>query len=221
MKLKRRPRAVIFDLDGTLLDTEPLYTEATQQVVGQFGARFEWELKARTMGGDAVQGAKLVIEELGIPLSVPDYLAQRAAILKRLFERPPVIPGAPQLVERLRAAALPLAVGTSSVKELCQIKRRSHAWLQEIEVFVCGDDPEVRARKPSPDIFLTAARRLNMPPQDCLVFEDSPAGVQAALNAGMQVIALPAPQLGPDAVAAADWVLTHYDEAQLSDLGLT
>jgi pseudouridine 5'-phosphatase len=216
----RRPLAVIFDLDGTLLDTEPLYTQSTQDIAARYGKRFDWELKRLTMGGDAEFGARLVVERLGLPLSPESYLQQRYAILKRLFVQAPAMPGAEECVARLHQHGVAVAIGTSSFSELCDIKWAHHPWLSTIPVRVCGDDPEVTARKPAPDIFLIAARRLGIAPQECVVFEDSPAGVAAARAAGMRVIALRAPQLDARYVADADAIINHFDELDWALLGL-
>ncbi|MEN9580381.1 MAG: hypothetical protein RJA70_3390 [Pseudomonadota bacterium] len=219
MQLLRRPKAAIFDLDGVLLDTEPLYTLATQRIVRRYDKVFGWDLKARTLGGDAAYGARLVIDALELPMTPEEYLRERVTILRELFVDPSPIRGAPEWVSTLKSAGMKIAVGTSSYRELCDIKWRNHPWLQEFAVFVCGDDKEVRACKPSPDIFLTAARRLNVPPADCVVFEDSPAGVTAARSAGMQVIALPDPALDRGLVSHADLVLGGYGELSLATLG--
>jgi pseudouridine 5'-phosphatase len=216
----RRPRAVIFDLDGTLLDTEPLYTQSTQTIAARYGKQFDWELKRQTMGGDAEFGARLVVEQLGLPLSPQSYLVERYAILKGLFLQAPAMPGAEACVARLRQHGVSVAIGTSSFAELCAIKWAHHPWLSTIPIRVCGDDPEVTARKPAPDIFLIAARRLGIAPRDCVVFEDSPAGVAAARAAGMRVIALKAPQLDARYVADADAVINHFDELDWAMLDL-
>lgn len=214
-----RPAAAILDLDGTLLDTEPLYTQATQQIAARFGKTFDWELKSRTLGGDAHFGAELVIGELSLPLSVDQYLKQREVLLTRLFGAAPAISGAEQLVTSLQARGIACAVGTSSLRHLCDIKVPPHPWVGALPVFVCGDDPEVTARKPSPDIFLVAAKRLGVSPADCVVFEDSPAGVQAAISAGMRVIVRKVPELSAESVADADLVLEHYSDTLLDELG--
>lgn len=211
---------MIFDLDGVLLDTEPLYTEATQRIVGQYAKTFDWELKARTLGGDAEYGARLVVAELNLPLTPEAYLEERTSILRDLFADAPAVTGAEEWVATLLASGVSVAVGTSSYRELCDIKLRNHAWLREIGVFVCGDDPSVQRCKPSPDIFMVAASRLGVAADDCLVFEDSPAGVTAARAAGMQVIALPDLRLNRHLVSHADLILDGYAELSLATLGL-
>ncbi len=218
--LSRRPRAVLFDLDGVLLDTEPLYTQAAQSVVSRFGASYGWDLKRQSMGRDARVGARLVIDTLNLPLTVEAYLTQRAEVLRQLFERTPAMPGAERFVQQLTQQRVPFAIGTSSERKLCELKFSAHPWLRAFQTVVCGDDPEITACKPAPDIYLAAADKLDVSPVDCLVFEDSPAGVQAARRAGMQVIAIPAPQLPRADVARADAIITGFEQLDLASLGL-
>ena len=182
---------VLFDLDGVLLDTERLYTEATQAIVGRFGKTFTWAIKRDAMGRDALLSARIVLERLGVPLSPEEFLAERAPILEALVTRCRAMEGAEAFVETLRRRGIPIAVATSSDRPLYERKVRAHPWFALFDAVVCGDDPRVLAKKPAPDIFLVAARELGASPAQCLVFEDSPAGVEAALAAGMRVVALP------------------------------
>jgi len=92
----------IFDLDGTLLDTEPLYTQAGQAVIAPFGKTFDPELKKRTMGGDSRTSAAIIIEHYGLPLSVEEFLSQRQEILLKLFPGAPEIVGAAQRLDQGR-----------------------------------------------------------------------------------------------------------------------
>jgi pseudouridine-5'-monophosphatase len=219
-RLPRPATAVIFDLDGVLLDTEPLYTLAANRVLEPFGGQFDWALKSQTMGKDARVGAQIVIDAFDLPLSVDSYLHQRAAVLHELFVTTPAIPGAESWVALLNEASVPLAVATSSTRELCDIKWARHPWIKCIDPITCGDDPAVKTLKPAPDIYLEAARRLGIAAEQCLVFEDSPAGVQAALAAGMLVVALKAPELPAELVSDAHCVVSSYDELTLPSLGL-
>ncbi len=220
MSLPRRPRAAIFDLDGVLLNTEPLYTQATQQIAQRHGKQFTWELKRQTMGGDAVMGARLVLEALELPMTVHEYLDERLVLLEKLFESAPAMPGVERWIELLQSRGLRVAVGTSSIRPLCEIKWATHPWLRQLDPKVCGDDPEVKRRKPAPDIFLIAASRLGVAPTECVVFEDSPAGVSAARAAGMQVIAIKAEELDRSFLEHADVVVDGYHQLSLETLGL-
>jgi pseudouridine 5'-phosphatase len=214
------PTHAIFDLDGTLLDTEPFYTQAAQAVVERFGKVFDWELKREVMGGGPLAGAAVVVERLGLPISAEEYLTQREAILLTLFAAARPLAGVDALVEALHARGLPLAIGTSSSRRLCDLKLSAQGFAHRFGVVVCSDDPEVRSAKPAPDIFLTAAARLGAAPECCVVFEDTPKGVQAALAAGMQAIAVPDPRMPREDFAGALRIYGSLAEVQLADLGL-
>jgi pseudouridine-5'-monophosphatase len=203
--------SVLFDLDGVLLDTEPLYTEATQAIVGRYGKTYDWSLKRHTMGRDARLTAHFILERLGVPLSADEFLSARAPILEALLASSPVMRGAERFVRGLRADGVPIAVATSSERRLFDLKTRPHAFFDAFGAVVCGDDPRVTAKKPAPDIFLAAARDLGAEPSRCIVIEDSPAGVAAALAAGMRVIAMPDPAMSTDHFRDAHRVVSGYD----------
>ncbi len=210
---------VLFDLDGVLLDTERLYTEATQAVVGRYGKTYTWAIKRDAMGRDAHVSARIVLERLGIPLSSDAFLAERNAILEGLAAQCRALDGAEAFVRLLVAKGVPVAVATSSDRRLYELKVRPHPWFDLFGAVVCGDDPRVLAKKPAPDIFLVAAKDLGAEPGRCLVFEDSLAGVEAALAAGMRVIALPDPAAGPEHrehYRSAERILEGWGDASLS-----
>lgn len=215
-------RAVIFDMDGVLLDTEPLYTRVIAEVAARFGKTYDWTLKRQVMGRGPVEGARLLIAALELPLSAEELFALQDPLLERAFENVPPLPGAPELVRELAARGTRLAIATSSRARMFARKSAPHAWFSLFESVVCGDDPGVLAWKPAPDIYLAAAERLGVPPEECLVVEDAPAGVLAGKRAGMRVFALPDPELGDELVADADRVVHDYAElreAVLAALG--
>jgi pseudouridine-5'-monophosphatase len=203
---------VIFDLDGVLLDTEKLYTQATQAVVGEFGKTFDWALKSRMMGRHELEASRLLVTELGLPISAEEYLQRQLPIALALFRTAEEIPGAQAFVASLRERGLVLAVGTSSSRKLYDLKTSHHAWFQHFSAVVGGDHPEVHELKPAPDIFLAAARAIGAPPEACLVIEDSPAGVSAARAAGMSVVAIPDAALTDDRFSHADLIVRSYQE---------
>jgi HAD superfamily hydrolase (TIGR01509 family) len=100
------------------------------------------------------------------------------------------MPGAEALIRRCHQLAVPMALATSSARAAVALKAAPHDWLGLIEIRVHGDDPELGAGKPAPDVFLLAARRLAVDPRQCWAFEDSPAGAQAAAAAGCRVYVL-------------------------------
>lgn len=193
--LARAPRCVLFDLDGTLLDTEPLYTEAAQAVVGRFGKVYDWSIKKHTVGGDARVGAAYTIAQLNLPLTPEEYLRERDVVLHVLFANAPAAAGAVTLVRALHQQGARLAIATSSERKLCERKLAPHPWASCFEAIVCADDPGIGAAKPAPDLFLGAARALGAAPEHCLVVEDAPNGVRAARAANMPVIAVVDPHM--------------------------
>jgi pseudouridine 5'-phosphatase len=209
---------VIFDLDGVLLDTEPIYTLATQRIAAQWGKAYGWELKAELMGRSPLEGAHRIVESLGLPIAPEEYIRQRNLIVEQMFPAAPPIEGAPELVARLARLGIPLAIATSSERRLFALKARNHAWLGMVRIVVCGDDPGAGRHKPAPDIFLAAAAALGADPARCLVFEDSPAGVAAARAAGAQVVARVDPHLDLDRFLEADLVVRSYAELDVDGL---
>jgi pseudouridine 5'-phosphatase len=218
--LRRKPSHVIFDLDGVLLDTEPLYTRATQQIVGEYGKVFDWSVKGGMIGRGPLDGARYLVDALELPLEPEEYLARCNPLLAVLFPSVGEIPGAREFVLSLAARGVPMAVATSAEAALTRLKLQRHAWFDAFGAIVSGDDPRIRRAKPAPDIFLVAAAELGAEPEACLVFEDSPAGVEAALAAGMQVIALPDPALDTSRFAGAERVVRSFSVLSPSDLGL-
>jgi pseudouridine-5'-monophosphatase len=219
--LARHPSAVVFDMDGVLLDTECLYTEATQQIVGRFGQTFDWTIKGNMIGRPARDSARYLVETLALPLAPEEYLREREALFATLMPTAEAMPGARALTAALHARGVPLAVATSSARPLFELKTTRHReWFADFDVVVTGDDPRVARGKPAPDIYLLAAHELGIAPARCLAIEDAPAGIEAARAAGMQVVAVPDPALGRDRVAAADLVLPSLLGLRPEDLGL-
>lgn len=207
--------AVIFDMDGVLLDTEKLYTEATLRVLEPYGKQFDWSIKSRMMGRAPLVSAQVLIEALDLPLTAEEFLEAKRPWLERLFPTCEPMAGAVELVERLSARGLPLAVATSSERTYFERKTQNHPWFARFHAVICGSDPEVERHKPAPDIFLAAARRLGMKPEACLVFEDSVAGVEGALAAGAKVVAIPAPQADRALFRGAHWVVESLRDVVL------
>ncbi len=129
-------------------------------------------------------------------------------MINALFQSATPMPGAPELTQRLVALGIPHAVASSSSRRTFEIKTEAHAgWFAGFSTVVLGDDPEVHEGKPAPDIFLVAAQRMGARPEQCLVVEDSPAGIAAARAAGMAVLAVPDPNMDPALFISADLVL--------------
>jgi pseudouridine-5'-monophosphatase len=214
------PTHVIFDLDGTLLQTEELYTIASQAIAGRYGKVYDWEIKRHVIGGGARVGARFVVDALKLPITAERYLSEREHLLRELCRTVAPTAGAAHLVEALHRRGIPLAIGTSSTRELAELKLSAQPFAARFQAMACSDDPGVTAAKPAPDVFLLAAERLGADPKGCLVFEDTPKGVAAARAAGMQVIAIPDPRMDRSDFEHAQLVLHSLEQVTLQILGL-
>lgn len=214
-------KAVIFDMDGVLLDTEPIYTDVTQAVLNDFNKRFEWSLKAKMIGRNNIEAATILIEELKIPITPQAFLDRQEIYFNKMFPRCEPMPGVVDFVKQLKERDIPMAVATSSSNHFFTIKTERHRdWFQLFSTIVTGDDSEVKACKPAPDLFLTAANRLKVEPENCLVFEDAVTGIQAGKTAGMSVIAIPDEHMDRKAYIIADRVISNFEEIDLNELGI-
>ncbi len=210
--LATTPVAMIFDLDGTLLDTEPLYTEAAQKVLDPYGHTYTLELKKRVMGGDSHRSAQLTIDEFGLPHTADEFLAERESYLEKLFPDAPEITGAGEFLSKAASLGIVLGLATSSHHHLCELKIAKRHWYDRFRTIVCGDDNELHASKPEPDIFLLCASRLGVNPTDVVVFEDSRNGIEAGKAAGMTVVGVRSPYTDEVDLKDADYLITDFSE---------
>jgi pseudouridine-5'-monophosphatase len=219
MKNSSPIRCVIYDLDGVLLDTEPIYTEVTQEIVGRWGKTFDWSVKRSMIGRPSLESARHLVAALDLPITPEEYLELRSTKLEEKFATTPAMPGAERFTRAIAALGVRQAIATSSERRHFDIKATQYGeWFSLFATVVTGDDRRVARGKPAPDIFLVAAETLGAAPGDCLVFEDSPAGVDAAHAAEMRVIALPDPQMDRARYGRADLIADGFDSLDMNTL---
>lgn len=207
--------AVVFDLDGVIVDSEQVWDDVREAYVHETGGSYPAQAARDMMGMSSPEWSRYMAEALRVPGS-PEEI--NAAIVERMLarygEEPPLIPGAVEAVRRI-AARLPLAIASSSNPELIEVVLRASGLRDLFEAAVSSQ--EVARGKPSPDVYLEAARRLGADPSRCGAVEDSHNGIRSAKAAGMRVVAVPNPHYPPDdeALELADVVVSSIDELQL------
>lgn len=193
----------IFDFDGTLVNSEVCFTDATNRVTQKYGKDFTWYLKAKTIGLHFGASAPIIIKELDLPLTKEEYVADvLIEFEKRLAQGVDFMPGAERLILHLHKHNIPIALCTGSTSYTFSMKMKSFGVFFEPgkyfhHIVKAGDDPEVENNKPAPDAYNVCISRFDeVPSPDAvLVFEDSPTGVESAIKAGLQCVMTPDPRI--------------------------
>jgi len=204
--------AVVFDLDGVLLDSEQLWDKAREQLARERGGRWHDQAQRDMMGMSSLEWSRYMHETIGLPEPPEEISREVVERLTALYrERLPAIPGAKEAVERL-AADYKLGLASSSNRELIDLALELLGVAHLFAATVSSE--EVARGKPAPDVYLEAARRLGIEPARAAAVEDSQNGILAAKAAGMRVIAIPNRHFPPDeqALARADVTLGSLAE---------
>ena len=204
--------AVIFDLDGVLLDSEQVWDEAREQLAKERGGRWHENAQRDMMGMSSPEWSRYMHDVIGLP-EPPEEISREVVerMMKLYREHLPVVPGAREAVDRL-AARWPLGLASSSNRELIDLALELLGVEHLFKATVSSE--EVAGGKPAPDVYLEAARRLGVEPTHAAAIEDSENGIRAAKAAGMRVIAIPNQHFPPaeDALTQADVLLRSLDE---------
>ena len=211
--------AVIFDMDGVLVDSEPAFWEALNDVLAPTGKRIEWEQYQHLLGASVSTTWAAVLEMLGLDAEdVQPYVDRYEDTLLDVLRRPrPLLPGVDALIRELNGRGVPIGLATSS--------RR--AWVEALlgaaglplETFGAIAWRETVAKsKPAPDLYLKAAELLDVPPERCIAIEDTPAGIASAQAAGMYAVQSRAASTAFPPIEDADLVIDTLEEFSLAML---
>jgi pseudouridine-5'-monophosphatase len=194
-------KGAIFDLDGTLIDTEPIYFDAAETMINKYGngKKFDWDTKIKTLGSPELVTAKIIVDTFEVKLTPEEFLEKRNAITPEYFKKCPFIEGAKEITDKFKKELkFKTALATSSAKINFDYKTfNKKEWIKEdFDAIVLGDDKRIKNGKPAPDIFILAAKEIGLKPNECIIFEDSIGGMKAAISSGAKiVIGIPDPHL--------------------------
>jgi HAD superfamily hydrolase (TIGR01509 family) len=204
--------AVVFDLDGVLIESEEVWDAVREEYVRERGGRYDAEVQRAMMGMSSVEWSRYLHDVAGVP-DEPDEID--AEVVRRMLaayrEHLPLVPGAVDAVQRI-AERYPLGLASSSNRPLIDTVLDVAGLARYFRATVSSE--EVERGKPAPDVYLEAARLLGLPSERCAAVEDSHNGIRSAKAAGMHVVAIPNPSYPPDeeALAQADVAIRSLDE---------
>ena len=210
-----RIKALIFDMDGTLVDSEPLHLSAYQSVLARHDQEFSEEENRKYLGQKDLEMASDLISRRGLTLSPRDLVSAKDEEFFSMVTKAPPMAGVMETLEEAKREGLRLAVASSSNMQTVELIIRSLGIIDYFEHLITGD--QVANGKPAPDIFLLAAERMEVKPQECLVLEDTDAGVHAAKRAGMFCVAIPCEATKHQSHDEADSRLKSMAELRLLD----
>ena len=208
-------QAVIFDMDGLMVDSEPLQTEATISFLKRHGHTFNVDDRSDMVGRKTIEALAMVKQKYQIPMTLEDIFRERESIyLELVHHKLEMQAGLESLLRRLKEAGYAIALASSGYREYVNLVLDKFHLREFFQTMVTGD--EAQEGKPSPEIFLMAAKRLGVSPAACLVLEDAQHGVLAAKRAGMRCIAVPNSITEHQDFSLADVVVSSLDEVTIT-----
>lgn len=184
-------KAVIFDMDGLMIDSSSTYVDAETKLLKEYNKEYSHEIRKKYLGKRINGVVEVMIQEYGLPISTTEGENKLRKYLVENYSKPSLIllPGCKKLVKNLsKLGEYLLAVASSSPKEVIEAVIRKFGFENDFDVIVSGE--EVTNGKPAPDIFLKCSDLLHILPNECLVLEDAPLGIESAKRAGMKTIAV-------------------------------
>ena len=205
--------AVIFDMDGVLIDSVRFHQQAMNQVLAKYNIRIENSELRNYIGQSVVHQLNQISEKFQTSLDIDTIVEELKPIKEELQKGIQSKEGVEQLIQLLHENSIPIAIGTSSTTADTKRKLTDAGIFHNFEILVTHDD--VVKHKPDPAVYLAAAEKLRMQPSQCIVIEDAPSGIEAARRAGMKCVAVLAPYTTIDDLSRADVVVHSLLEVDL------
>ncbi|XP_044495467.1 bifunctional riboflavin kinase/FMN phosphatase-like [Mangifera indica] len=217
--LKKLVSCVILDLDGTLLNTDGIITNVLKVLLVKYGKQWDGREAQKIVGKTPVEEAAAIVEEYQLPCTTDEFIAEITPMFNDQWCNIKALPGANRLIKHLSDHGVPMALASNSPRASIESKISYHqGWKESFSVIIGGD--EVKMGKPSPEIFLEAAKRINIEPSSCLVIEDSVPGVTAGKAAGMELVAVPSLPRQTHLYTSADEIINSLLDLRPEKWGL-
>lgn len=212
---------VIFDLDGTIVNTEKIYEGIYEEIANSFGKKISAELKVKYTGMQAKLACEVIVKELNLSILPEEFHKQLKEKALKFLSESELMPGVEKLIRHLSDKNIPIAIATNSEREVVKLKMQNYKEILNLfHHVVAGDD--VQNAKPDPEIYLKAAKLFDgeISPDKCLAIEDSVVGAKSGKSAGMQVLLVPSAQMTEALTKDATLVLKSLKEFEPEIFGL-
>ncbi|CAM8890674.1 unnamed protein product [Rhodiola kirilowii] len=217
--LKNLLSCVLLDLDGTLINTDGIVVDVLKEYLKKYGKQWDARAAHKIVGTTPLEAATAIVEDYELPCSVNDFVRETNPMFSERWGKIKAMPGANRLINHLKGHGVLTGLVSNSPRENIETKICHHeGWKETFSCIIGGD--EVKIGKPSPEIYLEAAKKLNVEPSKCLVIEDSLPGVSAGKAAGMVVVAVPSLPKQSHLYTSADEVINSLLDLRLETYGL-